>query len=207
MTATLALLAVTPTVHADEPLPDDHLVEPRNAGGGVAMGTIDYTGALLPKAAAVCARNLTFTLGNGDDSAGGWQSQAFVVNTVISGYAGPVTISGGGHSNTSCESYSLGGGRMTVELTGFNNLTEAKLSCEDIGDPSKSSSLSGQYTRVLTDLTVVLTGRCLVNDFATGVVTFVGRIQATPSDLQGGEGYQRSVKTMTTNGVFELAPL
>jgi hypothetical protein len=193
--------------HADEPLPDDSLIEPRNVGGGASMGTINYVGTPLPQVGALCARNLSFTLGNVDDGAtGGWRSDAFVFNTVISGFAGPVKMTGGGNSNTSCESYSLGGGRLTVSLEGFHPITEAKLDCRDIGDPTKSSPLTGQYTRVLSDLTVVLTGRCLVNEFATGLVTFAARIQATPADVQNLEGFTGPVRTLVTTGSFALAP-
>lgn len=208
LVATAGLAATAPAAHATDPLPDDNLIEPRNMGGGASMGTWNYTGTPLPQVGALCARNLTFTLGNNDTGAtGGWQSEAFVFNTVISGFAGPVKMTGGGHSNTSCESYSLGGGKLTIELFGYNEITEAKLDCNDeIGDVTKSSPLTGQYTRVLSDLTVVLTGRCLVNEFATGLVTFVARIQATPADLQNLEGLTSPVQKMNTTGSFALVP-
>jgi hypothetical protein len=190
---------------------DDPVVEPMNTGGGETMGAMTYVGNPLPKILALCSTGLTFKLGDGvDPPAGqeddGWTSEAFVFNTVISGYAGPVKITGGGNSDTSCESYSLGGGVMTVELKGYNDLTESKLDCRNIGDPTKSTPLTGRYTRVLSDMTVILTGRCLVNGFATGQVTFVARLQAVPGDTAGTEGVTKSVRSLTTTGVFALAP-
>lgn len=222
--AVVGLLAVsTPPAYAEDPLDlvrdlvDDELVEPRNTGGGDSMGAMTYVGTALPKVLALCEPGLTFKLGDGIDPPpgvkdDGWDSQAFVFNTVISGYAGPVKMTGGGHSDTSCESYSLGGGVMTVALEGYNELTESRLDCRDNypnQDPvakEKSSSLRGRYTRVLSDMTVILTGRCLVNDFATGQVTFVARLQAVPGDTEGLEGVKTSVRTLTTTGAFVLAP-
>lgn len=232
--AAMGLLASTPAAHADEPfdtieeveetvlgLLDDGLVEPRNTGGGDSRGVITYTSATkLPKAFAECARNLTFTLGQPGQAAG-WMSEAFVFNTVISGFAGPVSITGHGSSDgtRNCENYSSGAGLLTVSLLGdpTNNPTESKLDCRDDypnQDPElkeKSRSLTGRYTRVFSTMTVILSGRCLVNDFATGPVTFVASIQAVPGDPvpddpSGGEGITRSVTTLHTTGTFVLAP-
>lgn len=227
--AATGLLATTPVVHADEPFDtldeieetvlgvlDDGIVEPRNSGGGDSRGTITYTSTTkLPKAFAGCARNLTFTLGQ-PGRPEGWMSEAFVFNTVISGFAGPVSMTGHGGSdgNLNCENYSSGAGVLTVSLTGdpTKNPTESKLDCrDDYGDLSKSKSLTGRYTRVFSSMVVILSGRCLVNDYATGPVTFIAEIQAVPGDPvpddpSGGEGITRSVTTLHTTGTFILVP-
>lgn len=232
LAAAMGLLASTPAAHADEPFDtldeieetvlgvlDDGIVEPRNTGGGDSRGVITYTSlAKLPKAFAECARNLTFTLGQPGQPAG-WMSEAFVFNTVISGFAGPVSMTGHGGSDglRNCENYSSGAGVLTVALQGYNEMTESKLDCRDDypnQDPvakEKSASLTGRYTRVFSTMTVILSGRCLVNDFATGPVTFVASIQAVPGDPvpddpSGGEGITRSVTTLHTTGTFILAP-
>jgi hypothetical protein len=222
------LLATMPAANADDPVDEvnelvstvvdlvNHgLLPPRNTGAGYSTGAITYTtGTKLPKAFGECEYNLEFKLGDGTTPNTGWASDAFVFNTVISGFAGPVTMTGGGDSDTSCESYSSGGGVMTVDLRGKaqDNPTGSTLDCRDDypdQDPvtkPKSQSLSGRYTRVLSNMVVILTGKCLVNSFATGQVTFVAVVQAVPADVQNGEGVTGSVERLTTAGAFVLVP-
>lgn len=177
--------------------------EPVNSGGGVTSGTFTYVGKALPKLFSLCERRLSFVLGDG--VAPGLVSDAFVVDTGTTRFAGPVTMTGGGNSDISCESYSSGGGVLTVALRGHNELTGSTLDCrDDYGDPVLSRSLTGRYVRILSDMQVVLSGRCLVNGIGTGWITFLAEIQAVPTDLAGGEGTTRSVVSLTTAGVFDL---
>lgn len=103
--------------------------------------------------------------------------------------------------------------RSSLERKSEDNLTESRLDCRDnYGDLNKSRSLRGSYTRVLSNMVVILTGRCLVNDFATGQVTFIANIQGVPGDPvpddpSGGEGITRSVTTLNTTGTFTLVPV
>lgn len=195
-----ATLGPVAAAHGD-PLP----LEPRNSGGGASSGAITYD-TPLPGADAPCKRTQNFTLGVPiDPNERGWASNAFVFNTVISGYAGPVTMSGSGTSGNGCESYALGGGSMVIAVEGYNELTESTLDCRDGFHPD-SSSLRGIYTRVGPDMTIVLSGKCLVNRFGTGLVTFVARIQVVPSNLSGGAGVTAPVTSAKTAGVFVLAP-
>lgn len=189
------------------------LIPPRNTGAGYSTGAISYTSTMkLPKVLGVCEYNLAFKLGDGTTPNTGWSSEAFVFNTVISGFAGPVTMTGGGHSDTSCESYSSGGGVMSVDLQGkaTDNPTGSTLDCRDdypdTPDLSQSMTLRGRYTRVLSNMVVILTGKCIVNSHATGQVTFVAVVEAVPADVQGQEGITRSVERLTTAGAFVLVP-
>lgn len=185
----MALSSVVSGAHADP------VVQPRNLGGGATRGSITYSPVAMPPAGALCKKNVAFKLGDGTAAEPGWAAESFVFNTVISGYAGPVTITGTGTSGNSCESYALGGGSVELALNGFNPITESKLSCP---------VLSGTYTRVLSDMTLVLFGNCVVNDFGTGVVILVARIQVVP--LGGGAGVLAPVTSATTAGVFAVAP-
>lgn len=194
-------------------LVDNGLIPPRNTGAGYSRGAITYTSTTkLPKAFSVCARDLTFKLGDGVTPDTGWASDAFVFNTVISGFAGPVQITGGGSSDNSCESYSTGGGVMAVDLQGkaTDNPTGSTLDCRDsfpdTPDRSQSSTLRGRYTRVLSNLVVILTGKCVVNSRGTGQVTFIAVVEAVPADVQNGEGVTGSVERLTTAGAFVLVP-
>ena len=184
-----ALIAVSPSVSADP------AVQPRNLGGGITRGSLTYAPTAMPAAGALCRTNLAFTLGSGTPSEPGWAAEAFVLNTVISGFEGPVTITGSGSSGGSCESYALGGGTMQLALHGYNPLTESRLDC---------NSLTGTYTRVLSDMTLILHGNCVVNQFGTGVVIFVARIQVVPTG--GGAGVLAPVASANTVGVFTVAP-
>lgn len=188
----LAASIVPPMVADADPLP----IPPHNSGFGASTGVITYN-APMPPAGALCKSTLTSQVE--------WSSQAFVLNTVVSGFAGPVTIIGSATTGAGCESYSLGGGSMTLGLQGFNETTESKLDCRD-GFDTRSSSLRGTYTRVGSDMTVVLSGKCLVNLFATGVVTFVARVQVVPSNASSGGGITAPVTSAKTAGAFVLAP-
>lgn len=196
--AAAGTIAVSPPAYADDPIPDPiippGLVEPMNMGGGTTSGTIEYS-PVLPVADARC-KPVAFTLQND------FLSEAFVFNSAIAGYVGPVTITGQGSSSNGsspgCESYGLGGGTMTVALEGFNPTTESTLTCP---------SLVGTYTRVLSDMTVVLSGDCKVNDFTQGIgrVLFAARIQVVPTGMNGA-GFLVPVSTATTAGNFVVAP-
>lgn len=197
--AAVTLLAVTPSSYANEPL-----VEPRNMGGGITRGSIQYAPTPMPQAGAICKRNITFTLGGGTAQEPGWSSEAFVFNTVISGFEGPVTITGDGTSGNSCESYALGGGTMTLSVRGLNPITESTLDCREDDEDPRSTNLTGTYTRVLSDMTLILNGVCVVNKFATGRVMLVARIQVAP--MGGGAGALAPISSAMTAGVFAVAP-
>lgn len=199
MVVAIGILATTPSAHANEPL-----IEPRNTGGGYTRGAIQYAPTAMPAAGSLCKRNITFTLGAGTPQEPGWFSEAFVFNTVISGFEGPVTIIGSGTSGNSCESYALGGGSMTLSVRGFNPITESTLDCRDDDADPRSTNLTGTYTRVGPDMTLILNGVCVVNRFATGRVMFVARIQVVP--MGGGSGVLAPVSSATTFGLFAVAP-
>lgn len=177
-----ALLGSAPSAVADPPL-----VQPRNIGGGDARGTITYPAATpLPQALAPC-RATTFTFQA--------SAEAFVLNTAIAGFAGPVTIDGSG--SAFCENASNSGGMMTLRLTGVNTTTKSTLSCPVLG---------GGYTRVLSEMTLILSGNCIVNNYAQGIVNFVAKLSMVPSGMNGGAPFTAPVTSATTAGAFVIAP-
>lgn len=169
------------SVYADEPL-----VRPRNIGGGATTGTILYGNEkpLQPLLSGCRSTNFLF------NSA----SVVFVLNTAISGYAGPVTITGTGASG--CESYTLGGGTVTLTLNGTNQTTKSTLTCP---------TLSGGYTRVLSHMTLILGGNCTVNRFAQGIVHFVSQLEVVPI-ADGGASVTAPITSAMTAGAFAIAP-
>lgn len=157
-----------------------------NLGGGAVQGTFDYGSTPMPPTLSVC-ESTTFDVE--------MQAGAFVFNTVISGYAGTVTITGDGASN--CESMSLGGGTLSnLSLEGGPTPNESVIDC---------GPLEGGYTRVFTRMTVVLSGECTVNQFGTGNVNFIGQFDVVPAGL-GGEGFLAPVTSAQVEGSFTISP-
>jgi len=175
-----------PSARADTTLP------PRNAGFGAVEGPISYNPP-LPMTGSPCSTTVAFTLGSGA-SGSGWASVTLMANTVLSAYAGTVTITGTGTAGT-CESYTLGGGTMTVSLTG-STVNESALSCQ---------TLSGTYSRVLSTMTMDLQGDCTVNNYGSSHVTFVATVQLVPSRDQTNT--LTPITSAEAAGSFVVAPV
>jgi hypothetical protein len=192
-----SMLAITPPVQAAAP------------AGGTSTGTINYVGEPLPPAFRACARDLHFTLGTADDPDGGWVSDAFVVSTGTTTYAGPVRITGGGGSDgrQNCENYSSGAGVFTLAVSGTNPLTGDTLACNDeAGDPTRSRPFFGRYIRLSSALQAIVSGNCLVNGTPTGAVTFVVEMHAVPADAAEGEAVTTPVRSLVTTGAWVRPP-
>lgn len=159
-------------------------MEPTNVGAGVARGVVSYSATPLPAAGAPC-RAVSFAMAlEGVDVAG---------NTVISGYAGPLTVTGEGVGP--CDSMTLGEGTLDLRVAGRNAETGSEVDCP---------TLTGRYARVLTDMSIQLFGSCTVNRYGTGVVLLVGRLEFVPNGA--GSGILTSVSTATAAGAFAVVP-
>ena len=166
-----------------------------NIGGGVVTGTVSFAGSGVPPFFQPCAPS-SFTLNVSSNGTGGG---GVVLNTAGTEYVGTVNISGNGSST--CESASLGGGTLTltsVQGTGPNGGT---LNC---ADPSTGTTLSGNYTRVYTDVTALLHGSCIINDFSAPV-TFVFKGEFAPTSA--GQGVTQPITSATFAGPFTVMPL
>lgn len=154
-----------------------------NSGGGVVRGTIAYAPVPLPAVGAPC-RPTSFSLDAESVGAG--------ANSVISGYVGPIAVTGTGSSP--CEYMTIGEGTVALNLTGRN----------DLGSELECAGLAGRWTRTLTDLTVQVSGSCTVNRYGAGVVLVVMRLQSLPNGVGGG--VLTSVSSATAAGMFTIAP-
>jgi len=160
--------------------------EAANVGGGTVMGAVSFTNVGgLPPAGADCA-NTTFNL---HDTV----AHAFILNTVITGYAGDVTLNGTGSGT--CENATLGMGTLSLSGNGLVATTGSNISCP---------TLSGTYIRVLTELTTVLFGDCSVNSFPMTRVTFIAEVNFLPDNV--GADLDDPVLTATFQGGFTVSP-
>ncbi len=151
-------------------------------GAGSATGAVSFAAPGVPKTGDPCAAT-SFSLSG--------SSEAFAINTVITGYAGPVTLTGSGSST--CESTSAASGLLTLTASGTG----------PTGSTVQCTSLTGGYTRVATDVIAQLGGTCVVNNYPARV-TFVFRGQFVPTGV--GAGVTTSIRTATFAGGFAVAP-
>ena len=128
-----------------------------NAGAGVARGSIVFA-APVDLGGGCQATDFTFSGG----------SDTVVVNTVLTAYVGPVNITGSGRD--SCPSGASESGSLSVTVGGTG----------PTGSEFECGSLSGTYTRLLTAVTVNVSGECSVNGFPAGDITFLAEAVVTP---------------------------
>jgi hypothetical protein len=163
------------------PLPDPS--RPANVGGGAVSGAVTFASPGVPPSGQPC-RATSFAFNGASDSA--W------LNAAITAYVGPITITGSGGSP--CETATSGSGPVTLSASGSNPLGST-LSCP---------SLVGNFTRVLTDVTVVVSGDCRINDFPTFSVQFLAHGEFVPTN--DGAGVTAPVLTATFAGAFAISP-
>lgn len=157
-----------------------------NVGAGAVLGSVTFTNPEgLPPAGPQCA-DTTFTLQQ-------TVAHAFVLNTVITGYAGSVSLHGSGGGI--CENATSGFGSLTVTAEGVVATTGSSLRC---------STLQGSYIRVLTELTTVLYGNCSVNNFPLNRVTFIAEVNFLPDNPTTDP--DEPIWTATFQGAFTVSP-
>jgi hypothetical protein len=156
--------------------------QPAAAGAGGVVGDLDYDEPGLPRIA--CAPT-SFDV---DAQAG-----AALVDVVVSGFAGPLTLTGSGESP--CEDATLGFGTLTLTGAGVAP-NGAQISCPVV---------QGPYTRVGSELVATLTGECIVNGFDTGPLTWTYSVQAVP--VSTGAGTTAPITRTTFNGTFAVRSL
>lgn len=154
-----------------------------NAGGGTVTGTVVYSGPGVPALGEPC-RPTSFTLVN-------TLSHAFVLNTAIAGYAGPVTISG--YGSTICETATNGQGVIALLAVGTGP-TGSTIHCQ----------LSGTFIRFATEVSLIVTGPCTLNAFPTpSNVVFVAEVNFAPDEP--GAGVTGPVTSASFQGTFVVA--
>ena len=155
-----------------------------NVGAGGLTASLHYSSP-IPPVGAGCA-STHFSLAGSSDP--------FTLTTietdpsvVVSGYAGPLTVTGSGGG--SCESATTGAGSLTLSATG-----STAVSCP---------SLTGSYTRAATSLVATVGGTCTVNGVASGV-NFVLRGEFFPTNPGGG--VLAPITDATVQGAIGAAP-
>lgn len=140
-------------------LPDPR--RPPNLGGGDLGGTVSYRAPGVPGLSEDC---LPTTFDIVASSVAAW------VNGSGTAYAGPLSVSGNGEGV--CETASTGAGILTLTASGTS--AAGTLACP---------ALLGTFTRVATDMTLVLNGDCTINAFSALRVGVLAKahLVATPA--------------------------
>lgn len=176
-------------------------IPPSNVGFGVVQGLVTFDdGATLPPGGETCdTTSWTFE---------GTADPGFALNTVITGYVGPITITAEGGAE--CENAESGSGELTLTASG-DGPTGSEVDCPpapDPGDP-ENPPLSGTFQRVGSTVLVDVRGACEVNNFGIASVRFISTGEFIPSDADGipavGPGVTEHVKYATYTGIFTIA--
>ncbi|MDQ3756878.1 MAG: hypothetical protein M3394_03410 [Actinomycetota bacterium] len=158
----------------------------RNIGSGVVHGTAQFVAPGLPPATAVCQLadfNLVDSLAIG-----------FALNTVVTGFVGELSLTGGGEATCGTATASAGSLSLTVTGTGP---TGSQFDCP---------LLTGFFDRTAVVVRVTLTGRCVVNEFERGLrdVQFLSQLVFTP--VPPGAGVTSNLMTSNFDGTFAVFP-
>lgn len=157
-----------------------------NLGGGVVSGAVTIAGTGIPLGSEPC-ETTSFTFDTPTSTATG-----VVFNTVITGHAGGIKLSGSGGSG--CEN-ALTSTLTTMTLTADGTgPTGSRVTC---------ATLTGNFIRVLTAVEVNIVGNCKVNNFGTGVVRFLATVAFTPTQ---GDGVNTRITKGNFAGNFEIIP-
>ncbi len=158
------------------------------SGGGSNVGAGGFTGSVafeppgLPPILAPCA-STTFSFDG--------EAEAFVLNTTIVGYAGPVTFTGGGSSD--CENATGGSGSLTLSAEG-EGPTGSTIDCD---------SLTGDFSRFLARAQINLTGDCTINGINTTGILFSADVLV---GADGATGITDPVMLARFAGDFAVSP-
>lgn len=153
-----------------------------NVGAGGFTGSVEFDAPGLPPILAPCAPT-TFSFDG--------EAQAFVLNTTIVGYAGPVTFTGGGSSD--CENATGGSGSLTLSAEG-EGPTDSTIVCE---------SLTGDFSRFFVRAQINLTGDCTINGISTTGIVFSADVLVA---ADGATGITDPVMLARFAGDFAVSP-
>ncbi len=217
LVASAVLLGAAAPVQAQEEPP---IIPPSNVGTGVLNGTVEFTSPSegIPGALETCVEGATARVEA--------TAPVVVLNTVLTGFVGPVQITA--DSVATCEKAEQGAGSIAVEAHGVGP-TGSQLDCGPFADDPLQPKLTGEYVRVGNAVTVQASGSCTVNKFAISNVTFISVVSAvatrddpsTPEvdnwetlDLQAGapddpttpEDDPTPIKYARLDGTFAVTP-
>lgn len=162
-------------------LPDP--TRPPNVGGGPVTGTVVFSGTGVPPLNAQACAATQFAFDGTSESA--W------VNGSVTAYVGPLAISAEGGSE--CETASSGGGALVVTASGVSPV--GSLSC---------GPLSGEFTRLASDVTIVVTGDCTINNVEAIRINFIAKGEFVPTN--DGGGVTEPITSASFAGAFSVVP-
>ncbi len=212
--AIVGLLASATSLGAQKPV-----IPPSNVGAGTLSGKVEFTSPAegIPGALKTCVPATAQVQAT---------APVVVVNTVLTGFVGPVQITATGTSG--CEKAEQGQGTLEIEAHGVGP-TGSRLDCGPFPEKPSQPKLTGVYVRVGAAITVQASGSCTINKFAISNVTFVSEIASaatkddpsTPTvdnwetlDLEAGaaddpttpEDDSKPVKYGRLDGTFVVTP-
>jgi hypothetical protein len=161
-------------------------------GGGAVLGSMTYGNGGIPKVLGGCNDAMPTTLDV--------TSEAFVVDTQVVGYAGPIHIWNSTHGPgvSSCESIMLGGGSMRLDLVGDNNVNGSHIQC---------NNLDATWIRVVSAISLRITGTCYIGPYdIPSPLAFVGVLNHQPDDTAQGAGVTQPIKSAAVSGPFVILP-
>lgn len=161
-------------------LPDP--TRPPNIGGGPIDGSVTFTDSGVPPVGTATCAPTNFAFEGTSESA--W------VNGSGAAYVGPLAISAEG---SGCDTATLGAGELVVTATGSSPL--GTLSC---------GPLHGQFTRIASDVTIVVSGDCTINDFDAFTISFLAKGEFRPTN--DGGGVTVPVTEASFTGAFTVIP-
>lgn len=158
-----------------------------NVGAGAISGSVTIGGTGIPLGNQPCEPT-TFTFDPGSAATG------VVFNTVITGHAGGITLTGGGGS--ACEN------ALTSTLT---TMTITADGTGPTGSRVTCPLLTGAFLRVAAAVQVTVVGQCTVNNFSppTGAVRFTAAAVFVPTQ---GDGVQTRITKGSFAGTFSVVP-
>jgi hypothetical protein len=159
-----------------------------SAGSNIGAGTVDGTATFdagygIPPGPTCGATRFSLS---GDSKA------SVVVNTIIKGFVGQMTLTGSGSSP--CETAAGGAGQLTFSATSTGNNF---LSCP---------SLTGGYTRFVADVSAQLGGTCTINNLSGVPVSLTFHGDFVPDGLTTGAGSSQPITSATFAGAYVLLP-
>lgn len=140
------------------------IIHPTNVGGGVMSGKATFTtpAAGVPGVGQTCGSSVVTVEA---------EAPMFALNTVLTGYLGPIDIEAQGSSN--CETAASGQGDIVSATVTGTGPTGSEISCP---------SMTGEYSRIGTVAIVQVTGDCIVNLFSISDTSIVGTLVVVPTE-------------------------
>lgn len=164
--------------------------KPPNVGAGQVSGGVTFADPGQPGLLQTCATT-SFTIDDTLTADVPAVSNGIVLNVSGSEYAGPFVLTGTGIGD--CANAVAGSGTLSLHVEGSVPNTGSSLTCD----------VAGTFARVLSDVSVAVSGTCRINGFTVGNVNFRGQTEFRPDP---GQGLTTEIHHATFAGYFTVTP-